>query len=136
MAFGGYNKQFEPARTPSDWLTKDEAIINTCIHHPWSTFRFTVNGYYQMFRGIQYIQNPAHIQQIPKNLPLFFVAGEDDPVGNNGKSVTQVCQQYKAAGIQDVQIKLYPGDRHEILNETDRDVVYADLLTWLNGHLA
>lgn len=136
MAFGGYNKQFEPARTPSDWLTKDEAIINTCIHHPWSTFRFTVNGYYQMFRGIQYIQNPAHIQQIPKNLPLFFVAGGDDPVGNNGKSVTQVCQQYKAAGIQDVQIKLYPGDRHEILNETDRDVVYADLLTWLNGHLA
>lgn len=136
MAFGGYNKQFEPARTPSDWLTKDEAIIDACVNNPWSTFRFTVNGYYQMFRGIQYIQNPAHIQQIPKNLPLFFVAGADDPVGNNGKSVTQVCQQYKDAGIQDVQIKLYPGDRHEILNETDRDVVYADILTWLNGHLA
>ena len=136
MAFGGYNKQFEPARTPSDWLTKDEAIIDACVKHPWSTFRFTVNGYYQMFRGIQYIQNPAHIQQIPKNLPLFFVAGGDDPVGNNGKSVTQVCQQYKDAGIRDVQIKLYPGDRHEILNETDRDVVYADILTWLNGHLA
>ena len=48
--------------------------------------------------------------------------------------MTQVCQQYKDAGIQDVQIKLYPGDRHEILNETDRDVVYADILTWLNGH--
>ena len=136
MAFCGYNKQFEPARTPSDWLTKDEAIIDACVNNPWSTFRFTVNGYYQMFRGIQYIQNPAHIQQIPKNLPLFFVAGADDPVGNNGKSVTQVCQQYKDAGIQDVQIKLYPGDRHEILNETDRDVVYADILTWLNGHLA
>ena len=57
---------------PSDWLTKDEAIINTCINHPWSTFRFTVNGYYQMFRGIQYIQDPAHIRQIPKDLPLFF----------------------------------------------------------------
>lgn len=134
MAFGGYNKQFEPARTPSDWLTKDEAIIDACVNNPWSTFRFTVNGYYQMFRGIQYIQKPAHIQQIPKNLPLFFVAGADDPVGNNGKSVTQVCQQYKDVGIQDVQIKLYLGDRHEILNETDRDVVYADILTWLNGH--
>ena len=71
-----------------------------------------------------------------KKSALFFVAGADDPVGNNGKSVTQVCQQYKDAGIQDVQIKLYPGDRHEILNETDRDVVYADILTWLNGHLA
>ena len=45
-----------------------------------------------------------------------------------------VCQQYKDVGIQDVQIKLYQGDRHEILNETDRDVVYADILTWLNGH--
>ena len=87
-----------------------------------------------VYKRQQYIQKPAHIQQIPKNLPLFFVAGADDPVGNNGKSVTQVCQQYKDVGIQDVQIKLYQGDRHEILNETDRDVVYADILTWLNGH--
>ncbi len=132
MAFGSYNKQFEPARTPHDWLTKDTAIIDTCIHHPWSTFRFTVNAYYHMFRGIEYIQNPAHIQKIPKDLPLFFVAGAEDPVGNNGKSVRKVYEQYKKAGIKDVKIKLYPHDRHEILNETDRDLVYKDLITWMD----
>ncbi len=132
MAFGGYNKQFEPARTPNDWLTKDTAIIDACIGNPWSTFRFTVNAYYHMFRGIQYIQKPVHIEQIPKDLPLLFVAGGDDPVGNNGKSVIKVYKEYKKAGIKNVKIKLYPNDRHEILNETDRDVVYEDLLYWLN----
>lgn len=132
MAFGGYNKQFEPARTPNDWLTKDLAIIAACADNPWSNFRFTVNAYYHMFRGIEYIQKSAHIQQIPKDLPLFFVAGSDDPVGNNGKSVIKVYKQYKKAGIKDVKMKLYPNDRHEILNETDRDLVYEDLLTWMN----
>lgn len=132
MAFGGYNKQFEPARTPNDWLTKDLAIIAACAGNPWSNFRFTVNAYYHMFRGIEYIQKPAHIQQIPKDLPLFFVSGSDDPVGNNGKSVVKVYKQYKKAGIKDVKMKLYPNDRHEILNETDRDLVYEDLLTWMN----
>ncbi len=85
-----------------------------------------------MFRGIQYIQKPVHIEQIPKDLPLLFVAGGDDPVGNNGKSVIKVYKEYKKAGIKNVKIKLYPNDRHEILNETDRDVVYEDLLHWLN----
>lgn len=135
MAFGGYNKQFEPARTPVDWLTKDEAIVNAACVHPWSTFQFTVNGYYQMFRGIQYIQDPAHIRKIPKDLPLYLIAGDCDPVGNNGKSVREVFQKYKESGIRDVAMKLYPNDRHEILNETDRDVVYADVLAWLNAHM-
>lgn len=133
MAFGSYNKQFEPARTDKDWLTKDEKIVDAYRADPWCTFQFTVNAYYHMFRGIQFIQKTENIEKIPKDLPLFFVAGASDPVGNNGKSVTEVYHTYKSAGIKDIQIKLYENDRHEILNETDREVVFADLLQWLDS---
>lgn len=131
MAFGSYNKRFEPSRTDKDWLTKDEKIVDEYRDHPWCTFRFTVNAYYHMFRGIQFLQNKKNIERIPKNLPLFLVAGADDPVGNFGKSVRAVSEIYKNCGIKDVELKLYETDRHEILNESDRETVYEDLLKWM-----
>ncbi len=134
MAFGSYNKQFEPSRTSMDWLTKDEAVVDAYINHPWCTFRFTVNGYYNLFRSIEAAQDPKQIAQIPKDLPLLFVSGACDPVGGNGKGVTTAYESYKNAGIADVSIKLYDNDRHEILNETDRDQVWADLFAWLEAH--
>ncbi len=134
MAFGSYNKQFEPARTSVDWLTKDEAVVDAYINHPWCTFKFTVNGYYHMFCGIQAAQDPKQIAQIPKDLPMFFVSGACDPVGGNGEGVKKAFESYKDAGIADVTMKLYENDRHEILNETDRDTVRADLLEWLEAH--
>ena len=132
MVFASYNKRFEPARTDKDWLTKDEKIVDAYLAHPWCTFRFTVNAYYHMFRGIQFLQKKKNICKIPKNLPLFLVAGSDDPVGNFGKNVKKVYRIYQACQIQDVQLKLYETDRHEILNETDRLDVYRDLLDWMN----
>lgn len=131
MAFASYNKRFEPARTDKDWLTKDEKIVDEYRAHPWCTFRFTVNAYYHMFRGIQFVQDKRNIRRIPSDLPLFLVAGADDPVGNFGKSVEKVYEIYRECGIQDVSIKLYEKDRHEILNETDREIVFEDLLEWM-----
>lgn len=131
MAFGSYNKKFEPARTDKDWLTKDEQIVDAYRSHPWCTFRFTVNAYYHMFRGIQFLQKKKNIERIPKDLPLLLVAGADDPVGNFGKSVRNVSEIYKNCGIKDVELKLYETDRHEILNELDRETVYEDLLNWM-----
>ncbi|MCD8365096.1 MAG: alpha/beta hydrolase [Clostridiales bacterium] len=133
MAFGSYNKSFEPARTPYDWLTKDSRIVDAYLAHPWCTFRFTVNAYYNLFLTIQNAQNPRRIRRIPKSLPLLLVSGACDPVGANGKGVTQAYQSYRKAGIQDLEMKLYENDRHEILNETDRDTVYADILKWLEN---
>lgn len=134
-AFGSYNKRFEPARTTHDWLTKDEKIVDKYLADPWCTFMFTVNAYYQMFRGMEYLQNKDHIAQIPKDLPLLLVSGAEDPVGDFGKGVTQAYESYKEAGIRDLQMKLYPGDRHEILNELDRQQVYEDLKNWLEARI-
>ena len=114
MAFGGYNKRFEPARTDKDWLTRDEKEVDAYLANPWCTFRFTVNAYYHMFCGIEYAQKKENIEKIPKDLPLYLVAGSDDPVGNFGKSVENVAKTYRECGIKDVSLKLYEKDRHEI----------------------
>ncbi len=134
MAFGSYNKQFEPARTRADWLSKEASSVDAYLNHPWCTFQFTVNGYYHLFCGISAAQDEKAIGQIPKDLPLFLVSGACDPVGGNGAGVTQACASYQKAGMRDVSMKLYDNDRHEILNETDRESVYADLLDWLEAH--
>ena len=135
MAFGSYNKRFEPARTPKDWLTKDEKVVDEYLANPWCTFRFTVNAYYHMFCGMQVLADKRSLERIPKDLPIFFVAGAEDPVGNFGKSVEKVYQKYKQCGIRDVRIKLYENDRHEILNETDRQKVFEDLAEWTENKI-
>lgn len=131
MALGAYNKKFEPARTRNDWLTKDEATVDAYNANPWNNFRFTVNGYYNLFRGLAYAQDEAHIREIPRDLPVLIVSGGDDPVGNFGKGPQQLYEIYRKCGLTDVQIRIYPGDRHEILNELDHETVDADILAWL-----
>lgn len=133
LAFGGYNKKFEPARTSCDWLTKDEKIVDAYFAEPRCTFIFTVNAYRHMFRGIRFVQKSAHIAQIPKDLPILVISGSEDPVGGFGSGVRQVYETYRAAGIGDVTLKLYENDRHELLNETDREKVYDDLLAWMES---
>lgn len=132
MALGSNNKKFEPARTANDWLTKDEKIVDAYNANPLNNFKFTVNAFFNMFSGIEICSDPANIAKIPKTFPILIVSGADDPVGGFGKGVKQVADAYKKAGLTDVQMKLYEGDRHEILNELDHDVVDDDILSWLN----
>ena len=93
------------------------------------------NIHYQMFCGIQQTQKRESIYMIPKTLPIFMVSGSDDPVGGFGKGVRKIYEKYRAAGIQDVTLRLYAGDRHEILNETDREQVYQDLYEWMQSKM-
>lgn len=131
MSFGAYNKKFEPARTKVDWLTKDESIVDWYLNEPRCTFTFTLNGYYQMFKGISNLYDQEKLNRIPKKLPIFFVSGKDDSVGSFGKEVEKSVESLKEAGIENIKLKLYPDDRHEILNETDKEVVYQDIYDWL-----
>lgn len=135
LSFGSFNKKFEPAETPKDWITSDKEKRLEYVNDPLTSFTFTVNGYYFMFEGMKTLEQKGNVDKIPKNLPIFFVAGQDDPVGDFGKGVTRVYKKFKDIGIEDVEMKLYPGDRHEILNETDREQVYQDLYQWFEGVL-
>jgi len=116
----------------NSWLTKDEEIVKFYYSNPKCTYLFTVNGYKGLFQAVQCSCAQENINKVPDKLPLFIVSGEDDPVGNLGVGVKQVYDMFMLGGSKDVTYKLYENDRHEILNETDRDKVYADLLAWMN----
>ena len=134
LAIGGYNKKFKPAHTRADWITSDFERLEAYASDPLCSFRFTVNAYYNMFLGMLSTQRKEGVYMIPKSLPILFVSGAEDPVGEFGKGVRKIYEKYRAAGIQDVTLRLYVGDRHEILNETDREQVFEDLLEWLEEH--
>ena len=134
LAIGGYNKKFKPAHTRADWITSDFERLEAYASDPLCSFRFTVNAYYNMFLGMLSTQRKEGVYMIPKSLPVLFVSGTEDPVGEFGKGVRKIYEKYRAAGIQDVTLRLYVGDRHEILNETDREQVFKDLLEWLEEH--
>ncbi len=134
LSFGSFNKKFEPAETPRDWVTSDKEKRAAYVKDPLCGFTFTVSGYYHMFEGMKVLETKGSVEKIPADLPVFFVSGQDDPVGDFGKGVTKVYEKYKKAGIKNVDMKLYPEDRHEILNETDREQVYEDLYQWLEDN--
>lgn len=134
-SFGTYNKRFEPIRTNNDWLTKDETIVDWYNAHKFCSFQFTINGYETLFDVLTFIQKKENVEKIPKKLPIFMIAGEEDPVGDYGAGVKKVYELYKASGVEDISLKLYPTDRHEIINETDRKDVYQDVWNWLSPRM-
>ena len=116
-------------------LTKDVEIVKAYYKEPRCTFCFTVNGYRGLFEAVNFSCNPKNAMKISKKLPLLIVSGKDDPVGGMGKGVKKAYEMYQHIGMQDVIYKLYKDDRHEILNETDRQRVYKDLLAWMNARI-
>jgi len=131
MAFGSNLKRIKPARTKRDWLTRDEKIVDKYGKDPLCTFNFTLNGYYNLFYSIEQASLKENLERMPKELPVFFVAGGQDPVGGYGKGVDQVRRAFEDVGMKDLTWIIYEEDRHEILNELDKEKVYQDIYAWL-----
>ncbi|NLW77845.1 MAG: alpha/beta hydrolase [Ruminococcaceae bacterium] len=136
LAFGGMNKPFEPAATPKDWLTRDARVVQAYLQDARNGFIFTLNACHGLFSTIAYVQNPRHLAHMPKALPVLFIAGQADPVGNMGKGVEKVAATFTQAGMQQVKTILYPEYRHEILNELGKEVVYKDVAEWIRSVIA
>ena len=134
LAFGADYKGFDMTGTvpQNSWLTKDVAIVETYYKEPRCTYKFTANGYKGLFEAVNFSCDPKNATKLPKHLPLFIVSGAQDPVGGLGKGVKDTYDMYKEAGALDLTYKLYEEDRHEILNETDRELVFEDILAWMN----
>ena len=131
VSFGSYNKRIDTTKEPGNWLSKNEENIMKYAGDPMCNFTFTANGFQTMFRLIYNLHDREKLKKMPPNLPVIFLSGEDDPVGDYGKAVKQVYQSFREIGMENVQIKLYPKDRHEILNELDREDVYGDIYRWI-----
>lgn len=132
LFFSGSFKKFDMdgKDIENNWLTKELSVVEEYHGEPKCSFRFTLNGYYNVMKVVYYDNQKKNIEKIPKELPIVLLSGADDPVGDMGKGVRIVRKQLKEAGIKDLSCKLYENDRHEILNETDRSVVYRDILRW------
>lgn len=132
-AFGGYNKRIPSPRTDQAWLSRDEERVKRYIADPYCGFTFTVNGFETLFELISRIRSEKNLRKIPSNLPVFMVSGAEDPVGDYGRGVRKAYESMKAVGMNRMELKLYEADRHELLNELDRDQVMQDILEWIES---
>lgn len=135
LVFGEYNKAFKPNRTDFDWLSRDEAEVDAYIADPQCGKVFSSGFYVDLLSGLDRINAEEHVATVRRDLPILLIAGDRDPVGANGKGVQAVGAQYEKVGVSDVTVILYPGARHELLNETNRDEVTEGILSWLAEHL-
>lgn len=134
IAFGAYNKKTEK-RTPCDWASRDEKEVDKFIADPLCGYMYTVSGMKALFLTVREISKDSWYVSLPQNLPILLISGSMDPIGNYGKGVQEVYRRLKDTDHRNVQIKLYDGARHEILNETNREEVYADILAFLSANL-
>lgn len=135
LAFGAYNKPFAPNRTPFDWLSVNQENVDRYLRDPLCGENPSVGLFREMLGGMAFIANPKNIRRMNANTPVLFLSGSMDPVGDGGKGVRRAFRSFQKAGMRDVSIKLYPGLRHEILNETCREAVYQDILRWIEAKL-
>lgn len=131
LAFHTYNRKIADVKTENDWLTRDEAVVAAYNENPYCKFSFTVNGYETLFGVIKYIQKQNNWEKTPKQLPILMIAGEEDPVGSYGKDVKKVYKKYQQMGCSHIELRLYKDDRHELVNELDREGVYEDISQWI-----
>ena len=134
LVFGSYNRHFKPSRTPYDWLTREEAIVDFYVKEKRCGFIFTVSAYETLFSAIHDAQDTKAMKRIPKNFPIFFVSGAKDPVGGFGEGVRNCLVSYVEHSEALLDIKLYEEDRHEILQEKNREEVFRDLRAWMEGY--
>lgn len=118
----------------NSWLSKNVENVEKYYHDPYCTFLFTLNAYKGLVEATKYACSEECVSKMRASMPLLVVSGDADPVGNLGAGTTAAAEAFKKAGIKDVTLKLYRGDRHEILNELDRETVFEDIYQWLEAH--
>lgn len=127
-----FNAPFEPAPTEYEWLSRDRAEVDAYVADEACGFGVDAAGARGMLAGTAVASDPAELAGIRPDLPILLVSGDADPLAGGGELIELVAQRYRDAGVADVSVALYPGARHEILNEINRDEVTADVLTWLD----
>ena len=132
IAFGSYNDKIPDKKTEFDWLSRNEENVSRYIDDPLCGFVATVSLYRDMMSGIKFVTKQDNMNRMNKEHPVYFMSGAMDPVGDYGKGVEKAYKGFCKAGLHDVKMKLYPGGRHEMLNEINREEVFSDILNWLN----
>lgn len=131
LVFGSYNRRVEHPRTPDDWLSRDAKVVDAYIADPLCGFTVSAGLLRDMLGGIAYVQRRENLARMRMDLPVLFIAGGDDPVGSYGRGVARAARAFREAGMAQVDEKIYPLCRHEILNEINREDIYRDVTGWI-----
>ena len=131
LSFGSYNARIPQLKSKYDWLSKEDISNQMYADDKWCGFPLKTSFYCDMTGALSKIHKKSQMKKIDKDLPIYFLYGADDPVGDYGKTVKALAECYKALGIKNLTLKEYPGDRHEILNESDKEKVEKDILELL-----
>lgn len=135
ICFGTYNKKITDSKSAFAWISRDAKEVEKYEMDIYCGTVFTVNYFYYMFKGLQELYEKGVFDRIPKTLPIYLMSGTADPVGSYGKCVYKLYDKYKKVNIKNLELKLYQGGRHEMLNEINREEVFNDILYWLNIRL-
>lgn len=134
LGFGSFNIPFEPARTPLDWLSRDDNEVDLYVADPLCGGPYTCSLWKDLTAGMRSISSHSALKRIPSRLPIYLTGGSKDPVGGQ-RGISRLASHYEATDHSDVTVRIYPDGRHEMFNETNRDEFTNDLLDWLNEKL-
>jgi alpha-beta hydrolase superfamily lysophospholipase len=127
-----FNAAFEPARTEYDWLSRDPDEVDAYVDDVACGFGLNPQATASMLDGLADVGDPAALGRIRSDLPIYLLSGDADPLAGGGALIELVADRYRQAGVKDVTVAMYPEARHEVFNETNRDEITADLVTWLD----
>lgn len=135
LLFGGFNRRFRPRRTGFEWLNRDEHEVDLYIQDPLIATSYSAGFFRDLIGGTLALHHPANLAATPRDLPILLLSGAEDPLGGFTRDVIRTYERYKAIGCTDVTMKLYPGARHEILLELNREEVYGDIASWIDKRM-
>jgi alpha-beta hydrolase superfamily lysophospholipase len=128
-----YNRKFRPARTAADWLSRDEREVDAALADALCGVGLTTQSWVDFAKGLLTLDAPGRFRRVSASLPVLIIGGTCDPVGKNGRGPTRLARAIERGGAQDVTLHLYPDARHELVNETNRDEITADIVAWLHA---
>ena len=131
VMYGGYNKRVKEKHSENDWICSDKKVVDKYDNDEKCGYRFTINGLEALVDTVDYVENKKNINKINRSIKTLLLAGEDDPVGGFGQEVKLTYETLNSHGIIDIDMKMYKGMRHEILNETGKENVYKAVLNWI-----
>ncbi len=135
LTFGNYNKGIKHAKSPFDWLSANAANVQSFLSDKLSGFTFTYSAFYQLFSLVKEVTTADWAKKVAVDLPVLFIAGKEDPVGNYGKGVEQSYRLLAEQGVKDLILQLYEGMRHEVLNEKNNLQVYEFVKMWMEKRI-
>jgi alpha-beta hydrolase superfamily lysophospholipase len=135
ILFGTFNRRFRPRRTGFEWLNRDEREVDNYLRDPWVAKSYSFAFFRDLIGGTIALHQPHQFNATRRDLPMLFLSGDQDPLGGFAKNVVRIRDRYLAIGCTDVTLKLYPGARHELLQEQNREEVYADILAWIRSRM-